>query len=217
MAAGRGWPATSGAALGAVAACRFPYAFVAAVPVLLALRARRPWDAARVVAGAVAAGGVLVAITWASTGQSSPYTGERYWFSGAVPFETQADVSGLPFSRDGLVGDWQPPRLADVAGGLFDFVTGRYAGILLYFPTRPTAPIVRPRSASRPTAARSAHTCSRCPDHDRRSAAALSKRSRSKSSRPSPSPSVGPSIESWNANRRPLRCTVGFDAYQPPR
>jgi hypothetical protein len=131
----RGWPATSGAALGAVAACRFPYAFVAAVPVLLALRARRPWDAARVVAGAVAAGGVLVAITWASTGQASPYTGERYWFSGAVPFETPADVPGRPFSRDGLVGDWQPPALADVAGGLAHFVAGRYAGILLYFPT----------------------------------------------------------------------------------
>jgi len=130
----RGWPALCGAALGAAAAYRFPYAVLLAVPLVLHLHAGRMQAAGRLVAGALAIALGLATITFVSAGQWSPYTGDRYYYEASMPFETPEEV-GRPFSRDGVLERWQPPPVAQVMRGLVDFVVGRYAGVLLYFPT----------------------------------------------------------------------------------
>jgi hypothetical protein len=131
----RGRPVLAGAAFAAAAMYRFPYALLLAVPLVAHLRAGRGGDAARVAAGAVAAALVMATFTYASIGQWSAYTGDRYHYENVFPFETTTAEVGRPSSRDDVLEHWRLPAPSDVAAGLADFVVGRAAGVLLYFPS----------------------------------------------------------------------------------
>jgi hypothetical protein len=134
LAHGRGLVVASGAAFGALASYRFPYLAPAIVPLVLHLGAGRRRAAVRYVTAAAATGLALTAITVASTGQWSSYTGPRFYYPTTAPYEDAADP-GIPFSRDGLLEAWRPPAATTVATGLAHFLVGRYGGIALSFPT----------------------------------------------------------------------------------
>jgi hypothetical protein len=130
----RGWPALSGATFGVAAAYRVPYAIIAMVPLALDVYRRRGAAALRFAGAAGAVALVVGLLTYASLGQWSPYTGDRFYFETLVPFETPDQV-GVPFSRSNLNEQWHLENPVEIARGLGYFLAGRSAGILLYFPT----------------------------------------------------------------------------------
>ena len=91
----RGLVGASGAAFGALVSYRFPYLAPAVVPLALHLGARRVRAAAYFGVAAATTWLVLAAVTVASTGQWSSYTGPRFYFPTEVPFERSGDV-GVP-------------------------------------------------------------------------------------------------------------------------
>ena len=129
-------PVLAGALLGAMAATRFPYAALLLGPALLYVAGRRWRHLALLAAAAlvVCAGALL--LTRAATGQWSPYTGERYYYADAVPYEIpRAGEVGTRYTREDLVSNvWHPPSLADLARGAGQLLVGRFAGVLLYTP-----------------------------------------------------------------------------------
>jgi hypothetical protein len=125
--------AISAILLAAAASCRPPYIALALAPALLCAFERRWRPLARFAAAGIATTAVLLGVNWVAHGQSSPYGGERYYFLTLLPFQ----VPGVepPGGRAHITaGGGSLPSIAALVRTSLDFLVGRFAGVLVYFP-----------------------------------------------------------------------------------
>lgn len=132
----RGRPGLCAALLMLLAHGRAPYGALLAAPAYV-YASRRHWsELTRFASVGLVVGGLLLLCTRLAIEQWSPYTGERYWYPSVPPYATpDGDGRGLPFSKTPLLTEWHAPALRDLAINAGSFVYGRFAGLLLYFPT----------------------------------------------------------------------------------
>jgi hypothetical protein len=119
--------------LAAAASCRPPYIALALAPTLLCAFERRWGALARFAAAGIATTAVLLGVNWLAHGQASPYGGERYYFLTQLPFQ----VPGVepPGGRAQITaGGGSLPSIAALPRTSLDFLVGRFAGVLVYFP-----------------------------------------------------------------------------------
>ncbi|MGD9762807.1 MAG: hypothetical protein AB7V27_03735 [Candidatus Binatia bacterium] len=130
----RGLPAVCGALLAALVSCRVPYGALAIAPLGLYALGRR-WRAL----GSFALGGfavmaLLLGFGRFASGQWSPYTGERFYYGAAFPYEKEGAITevGRPVSIH-VRPEW--PGAYALARSNAYFFLGRFAGVLVHYPT----------------------------------------------------------------------------------
>jgi len=121
--------------LALLAAVRAPYALLAITPAAVYLLSRRWRTLAYYVGGVVLVAAMLFGVEWARTGSWAAYTGDRFYYVSAFPYQRGPDEPevGIPSAVD--VGRIQWPGLVDVLRRNGYFAVGRFAGVLPYFPT----------------------------------------------------------------------------------
>lgn len=115
----------------AAASCRPPYLALALAPIALCTWERR-WRALAgfAIAGALAAS-LFLAFNRLAAGQWSPYGGARSYFVRELPYQSPgAPVTGAPEELSVAGG----ARLESLGHRSLEFLFGRFAGVLVYYP-----------------------------------------------------------------------------------
>ena len=131
----RDHPLLAALPLALLAFVRAPYALLAVAPAALYASSRRWRMLVSYAAGVILVGATLVGVEWARTGTWATYTGQRFYYRTAFPYQRELDEPqiGIPSSVD--VGRIEWPGLTEVLRRNAYFAAGRFAGIVPYFPT----------------------------------------------------------------------------------
>ncbi len=131
----RGHPALTGALLALLAASRLPYATLGLAPAALYVAGRRWRWLARYAIGGIAAAALVFGAQRLASGEWEAHGGDRHFYASAFPYQLGRDEPELGgvsrLAVDGIARLSPAELIRDNAY----FFGGRFAGVLVYFPT----------------------------------------------------------------------------------
>lgn len=128
--------ALSAVLLAMAASCRAPYALLLVAPAATYLLGDRYRELLKFAAAAAIAFLLFGLAAEAASGQWSPYLGTRFYYLNEFPFENPARGEvGFPASKDYALDLLGWPGFGAVLRSNEYFFFGRFAGVLLYYPT----------------------------------------------------------------------------------